>query len=163
MTDLTPDQLYHLHTGEPMICSLGFADVDEMKAAWGLHREDVMDRYREEHPAGTRPFAWWLFEGVPKYGERPIVSKQWQEQYRQNWERYGILNVDVWPPMQEPQPDFLRRVGEIDGDEWADVQAYRREDRRKHDEWRRENPDRAASYDKWLNSWGVTSDQWYID
>jgi hypothetical protein len=112
MVELSPSQEYHLLHGNGFL-PFDFVDDEQMQDAWDTHREALMAKWFEEYPADTRPFAWWLFEGVPDYGERPVILKNWNPAYRKNWSYHGILHTNTIPPIQEPEGEFLRRVGEI--------------------------------------------------
>ena len=100
-----------------------------MAAVWEANEDQILDRWRAENPSGTRPFCWWLFVGVPTHGER-LTTKHWTTEHeanRQNWTSHGILHVNTWPPMQEPEYVFLYRHGLIDYTEHEEAAACWRE------------------------------------
>ncbi len=109
---------YELLNGEPLIGPSAFPDQDAMQQAWELHREELLSAWIAERP-GTRPFAWWLFEGVPEHGERPILDEQFARLHvRDGWTKHGILHTSAFNPatgetVQEPERDFLARHGEL--------------------------------------------------
>src|SRR4051812_29159118 len=85
-----------VHPGGP-----GFEDLDEMRAAWEMHRDAMIARY-VEHLPGRRPFAAWLFDIAPKFGERPIIDPEFtRDQFKQSpasrENRYGVLHTHLWP------------------------------------------------------------------
>src|SRR5579875_2289930 len=81
--ELTFNQEYELLHGRSILPSEFGGDIDAidaMREAWELHREVLLAAWIADHPC-TRPFAWWLFEGVPKYGERAITDKRFASEY----------------------------------------------------------------------------------
>ena len=93
-----------------------FADTDEMQRAWQLHREEIRAKWAAENLPGTRCFAEWLFEIVPRFGER-ATTEFWtdeHERHRENWLLHGILHVHTIPPIQEPEAEYLARHGLLD-------------------------------------------------
>jgi hypothetical protein len=91
----------------------GFQDLDVMRQWWQEVRDVVLPAWVEQFPC-TRPFAWWLFEAVPKHGERQVVragdatGTGW-ERYRD--ERFGMLHTHMIPPLQEGEGAYLLRHG----------------------------------------------------
>jgi hypothetical protein len=76
-----------------------------------MHRARLLPQWIAENP-GTRPFAWWRFVGVPKFGERPIVpDAEMTEADLDAWRLHGILHTSTIPPLQEDETAFLRRHG----------------------------------------------------
>lgn len=69
--DLPVGLEWELTTGVGMV--IRFASIEEMRAAWKIHRKRIMSEWLKANP-GTRPFACWFFEIVPKYGERKIID-----------------------------------------------------------------------------------------
>ena len=93
-------------------------DIDHLRAAWEFHRDDLREKFIAENP-GTRPFAEWLVEIVPKYGERPVLVER-DDVIEQEDRRYGILHSSVhcvgvgggWDDTyQETEKSFLDRHG----------------------------------------------------
>ena len=111
---------YELLHGKPLFPFPGstFDDDDLMLRAWELHRERLLAEWLDAHP-GTRPFAWWKFEAVPKHGERRLTTDgEAILPYREAWEKHGILHTRTIPPMQELEIEYLRRHGYLlDGEE----------------------------------------------
>jgi hypothetical protein len=82
------------------------------RAAWDAHRDRIMGQWMRLYP-GTRPFAWWLFEGGPKHGERR-TTEHWtaeHERHRANWQKHGLLHLHTTPATQEPEAEYLARHG----------------------------------------------------
>jgi hypothetical protein len=101
---------YELLTGRGMTDN--FQDEGAMRAAWETHRDRIMGQWIRLYPC-TRPFAWWLFEGVPKHGERR-TTEAWtaeHEKHRANWQLHGILHLHTVPCTQEPESEHLARHG----------------------------------------------------
>jgi hypothetical protein len=99
--------------------------LDVLKAAWREHGDEILAAWIEDHPPGTRPFGWWLFVGVPKYGERK-TTRAWlreHEAYRKDHQKYNILDTHYWPPCQEPEHRYLFRHGEITVGEYNAAEA----------------------------------------
>ena len=107
--NLTDDEKRELETGmsyDNPFCG----DVDLLAAAWESHRGKLLPAWIKQRP-GTRPYAWWVCEGVPQFGERRVTA-EWSrehEQHRENWSRWGILHTNTVPPLQEPQRAYLER------------------------------------------------------
>jgi len=99
--------------------------IDVLRAAWEEHGAAITAEWIAKEP-GTRPFGWWLFVGVPKYGERRTTQwwKPAHEEYRANHCKYGILDTHYFPRCQEHERDYLRRNGEISDEEFAASVAY---------------------------------------
>lgn len=87
-------------------------DAETYAAAWREHREQLLADWIAEHP-GTRPHAWWVVEGVPRYGERRLTEfgRRTIPGHRDGWLTRGIINHTTIPPMQEPEDEYLRRHG----------------------------------------------------
>lgn len=113
--------------------------LTELKAAWKLHGDSLSREYAESHP-GRRPWAWWLFTGKSKYGEPPIIDKAIERQWVESDRRFGLL---IGQTYQEPEAEFLHRVGEVDNVEyrryveWLKTD-YRTIQRARHEQWLRE-------------------------
>jgi hypothetical protein len=115
--ELDDSRLYELQTGHPLISVMSFdGDVELMRLAWEIHGEDVLADFIAEHP-GRRPFAWWLFDHGK---ERPIVADwpTWTPEVLASHrsDTYGFLHTEIFggrsmEPLQEPETDYLRRLG----------------------------------------------------
>jgi hypothetical protein len=88
-----------------------------MAVAWELVRDAVLPAWIRQFPL-TRPFAWWLCEATPKYGERRIIKHDWpREPHRESGlaemrrQRFGILHTSLHPPIQESEGAYLARNG----------------------------------------------------
>lgn len=130
---LTPDVEAELLHGRPWLSGEGVDDLDILRHAWETHRAEVLAKWASEHPAGTRPFGFWLFEAVPQYGERPTTPRwnEFCEPYRERWLKHGILHTNTFPPSQEPEVDFLRRHGLLTPGEIRRLDAAARKAARK--------------------------------
>lgn len=113
--NLDDEQYRALTTGRPYFGN-PFVDTAEMRAAWQANRSDLLREWITKRP-GSRPFAWWLFEAVPRYGERKVVSEVWCEEYRPGWLQYGILHTNTTPANQESEAEYLQRHGLLQADE----------------------------------------------
>lgn len=106
--------------GRPLLPFLGleFDDDDLMFRAWQLHREQLLPVWIDQRP-GTRPFAWWKFEAVPKYGERRTTDywRRNHEQHREQFLKHGILDTCTIPAMQEDEQEYLQRHGLLTDEE----------------------------------------------
>lgn len=114
---------FELQTGQGMLES--FPDVETMRAAWEIHREQIIEEWITEKP-GTRPFAWWLFEGVPRHGER-LTTAAWTSFYggnRRLHELHGILHTQYFPPAQEEESKYLLRHGYLSPEEQAESMTH---------------------------------------
>lgn len=107
---LTRHQERELLFGRPVFPEMGFGDIETLAAAWALHRQRLLPAWIADRP-GTRPFAWWLLEAVPKFGER-LKTTLWQEQYREaSTGPYGMLHTHFYPSLQESESAYLVRNG----------------------------------------------------
>ena len=97
----------------------------DMRAAWELHADDLRAEWAENNPPGTRCFAELFCEIVPRYGER--ATTQWwsgqHELHREKWLLHGILDTHCWPDLQEPEHEFLFRVGYIGKAEYLETKT----------------------------------------
>jgi len=126
---LDDSQVYHLLHGRGFFHD-DFADDADMRQAWEECGDELTEEFIDEYP-GHRPFAWWLFEGVPKYGERPIIpgwlGDRPEVAKRSREQTHGVLHTGWNYPgheNQEPEWEFLHRHGVIDDDEYAEARAY---------------------------------------
>jgi hypothetical protein len=118
--ELTFGQRFDLLTGTEMILGTGFSDTNDMRAAWELHRDSLRAEWASEHAPGTRCFAEWFFEIVPKCGERP-TTKYFTAKHAAHREAHlirGIMHTNTLPEMQESEHRFLHRHGIIDDAEF---------------------------------------------
>jgi hypothetical protein len=124
LAELTRDQEYHLTRGSFFFD--GIPDRADFEAAWEEHGERLLAEWVEEHP-GTRPFAWWLLD----HGEeRPVTADGpnaagWEAAARAEAKRhrFGFLHTDFIPALQEPEEDYLRRLGLLSANEEAALAA----------------------------------------
>lgn len=85
-----------------------YPSAEALAAGWEAHRPWLLSLWIEHLPC-SRPFAWWLTEAVPKWGERWLVDPdQPPPEYRDNWRDHGILHTEAW---QEPELSYLERNG----------------------------------------------------
>jgi len=100
-----------------------------MRDAWQGSRDAILDEWLPEHP-GERPFAMWLFELVPRYGERQ-TTRHWtpeHEHFRERWQLFGILHTNALPPLQEHEWEFLQRCELLTPEEVGSNASWRRAD-----------------------------------
>jgi hypothetical protein len=109
---LSRDMCYALVAGRSYFGPLigGDYPVETLRIAWQKHAGDIKEACLEAFP-GCRCFAEWMFELVPKYGERRVVDGRLKPEHRQNWLRYGILHTHVMPRFQESETAYLLRNG----------------------------------------------------
>ena len=108
LSHLDANQRRALETGDPYFPM----DDRELAALWTAHRAEMLAEWITSRP-GTRPFAWWKFEGVPQYGER-LTTQRWtreHERHRERWTTGGILHTHCRPSLQESEPAYLFRHG----------------------------------------------------
>jgi hypothetical protein len=107
--ELGPDLKRHLLYG--YFFQEGFQDLQAMRGWWREVRAAVLPAWVKQLPC-TRPFAWWLFEGVPRHGERLLVDPfpEWAPNLKQERQRhFGILHSHYLPPLQESEGVYLQR------------------------------------------------------
>ena len=116
---LDPDILRELLVaGGSYFCDETAISNDELRAIWIEHRDEILAIWRDEHGAGSRPFAWWLFEAIPKFGERRVLpGSECLIEHRDGWTKRGVLHTNLTPPGQETEIEFLRRHALLDEDE----------------------------------------------
>ncbi len=108
---LDPDLVVELMTGLSYFHDEHIVSNEALRTVWESHRDQIRQLWRDEHGPGTRCFAEWLFEVIPRYGERPVLPGcQELIEYRSGWTRRGILHR----PGQQPEVEFLRRHGLLD-------------------------------------------------
>ncbi len=132
---LTRELFYHLTVGWCHFRDAGCRGLEELVEAWAVHGPAILPRWIRHHP-GTRPFGWWAAVGVPRHGERRLLSAAevkawcaghdwpWDDCYGDNADavaevrqgrlhpgHFGILHTEQWPPMQESEVDYLDRHG----------------------------------------------------
>ena len=62
---LNIDKLWFLNTGfylDGVPLKNRFKDEKEIRAAWGVHKAEILQRWRDEGRAGRRPWVWWIIE-----------------------------------------------------------------------------------------------------
>src|SRR5262249_43497698 len=147
LAELSPFQRRHLEQGHPLVPGEGYGRREDFEAAWRLHGEGLLEEWIEAHP-GTRPFAWWLLDHGK---ERPVVAP-WattEEVRRPRAEpgRFHFLHTEVYSgrrpdgrlqPLQEPEDEYLERLGLLGEDELAQVCEQR-----------------AAEIAEWERTWTV--------
>jgi hypothetical protein len=120
LADLDPDLRRDLECGHSFFEQ--FPDRDAMRAMWCIVAAELLPQWITEHP-GTRPFAWWLFDhGI----ERPIISDRADAAFItccRREARFGFLDTQSWLGewFQEPEFDYLLRLGLIPPDELARI------------------------------------------
>jgi hypothetical protein len=136
VAELNRSQEYHLLHGRGWFPD-DFVDEGQMRDAWTQHRERLMREFVAANP-GRRPFAWWYFEGVPRYGERPVVDQRVRPEYldREREQKHGLLHTHTYRPIQELEANFLHRNGVLSRHEWELVQQRREAERRRWQEFR---------------------------
>jgi hypothetical protein len=122
---LGPDLWFELCYGRVGVAAVIGGDLEMFKQAWNLHREAILEEWIERRP-GTRPLAWWICD----HGhERPFVKEpvEGREEFRRRYERFGFLHTSVWQgpleewgTIQEPETDYLRRMGQLALEEITD-------------------------------------------
>jgi hypothetical protein len=91
--------------------------LDELRHGWRVCRDQVRAEWGRSHP-GSRCFGEWLLDLIPEYGERrTTVFYSRIAPHRRNWELYGVLHVDLVPPVLESQAEYLDRHGLLTDDE----------------------------------------------
>jgi len=120
--DLDPDLERELLTGTSYFSGESHVDDETLRRAWEMHRDRLLDEWRDQEGPGSRPFAWWLFEAVPKYGERRILpGSECLIEHRDGWIRRNILHTHLDPPGQEEEAVYLRRHDLLDDDELSSL------------------------------------------
>jgi hypothetical protein len=107
----------------------GFPTAEALASAWKVHRKIILPPFLKVFP-GYRPFAEWLAVLVPKYGERRVLPEATADEqaYRECERRchFGILHVHVWPALQEPEEEYLRRNDVLTAAEARAIEAGQR-------------------------------------
>jgi hypothetical protein len=96
-----------------------FLNDEDARACWQQFRQELMEEWFENEPAGTRPWAWWQFDSV---GERRrlggVGTPARDRSDCPEWARkvsYGMPGVfaDDYsaadPPRFESEADYLKR------------------------------------------------------
>ena len=60
-TDYTEHHIRHLLRGHDFFCKGFGRDVEAMEEGWRVLREELLPKWRYEHP-GSMPWAWWRFD-----------------------------------------------------------------------------------------------------
>lgn len=112
VAELSDDQLFELLHGCGLLSPfLGRRDL--LQDAWEAHGDRLTREWIADHP-GSRPFCWYVFVGVPTWGERQTTRFfQPLAPYRENWLTWGILHTHLVPPAQEGEDEYLARVGQL--------------------------------------------------
>lgn len=87
----------------------GVADSEAFTLAWRAYRDELLPQWIEDRP-GTRPFAMWVVELVPKYGERRLLVPE-RAFNREAWTNVGILHTPEELGWQETELQYLDRHG----------------------------------------------------
>ena len=104
---LTPNLYAVLRWGRPFAYEHPPITRQDLRAAWRDHRATIRDKFIADRP-GHRPFGEWLCEIAPKFGPRPLIDKLTEGQ-KSLAEKFGIVHMNCWPPIQESEPEFLAR------------------------------------------------------
>jgi hypothetical protein len=130
LAELTSEQERQLLHGAAFIVPYPFRTLDEMRPAWEIHRDRLRGKWAAEQPVGTRCFAEWAFELIPKFGERRATEcyRPEHQEHGQQLLTMGILHTSSWPEMQEPEHEYLFRNGVIDAAEYAAACAEEADD-----------------------------------
>jgi hypothetical protein len=161
MTTLDTSQRYELLTGKGF---LGSMTNEEMVAAWSIHADELREEWAADNPPGTRCFCEWLLEIIPRFGERP-TTRHWtagHERHRAAWLTHGVLHLQCWPDMQQPEHVFLRHHQYISEAEYqaakqlydadhADDEAFLAEVDKRNAERERQRQERLGDGDKCLS------------
>lgn len=112
---LTRDLLRELLYGDFFFA--GFQSRELFALAWSHYGGTILPAWISTHP-GTRPFGAWLFELVPRYGERrlPVPTEERERYVHRRW---NILHMTMIPPALESETQYLRRhnlLTETEGD-----------------------------------------------
>jgi hypothetical protein len=102
--------------------------LDVLHEAWLHFGTAITEEWIAERP-GERPFGWWLFYAVPKYGERRTTTWWWpmHEENRAAHCLFGVLHTHYLPRCQELERVYLRRNDEISDEEYAESVRYNAE------------------------------------
>jgi hypothetical protein len=144
---LTHHQRMHLETGGCWFPGAAFdGDRESFEDAWDIHREAILAEFIARRPC-RRPFAWWLCDHRQ---ERPIVSTwatQRQIEAMRNENRrtmmFGFLHTRTlgmdgegrWMELQEPEEEYLERLGLLSQAELDALAARGRGEHESLSEW----------------------------
>ena len=105
---LSDEQLRHLRRAGRCWPFEGFRNLDEMQAAWELHHRSILPQWVGR--IQQRPFAWWLLEAIPRWGEaRNDYLLPPAGPYREAWLIAGRIAYALLPPAQEGEAEYLQR------------------------------------------------------
>jgi hypothetical protein len=125
----------HILRGRPVIKIGGIPElISEPKvwaSVWHQSKAELLFEWITKHP-GTRPLPWWLFDHKK---ERPVIHPMAPETeaiVRKQQTYLGLLHTSIlhghgsggemWP-FQEPEEDYLERLGLLTGSERAALEA----------------------------------------
>lgn len=120
IAELTSEQRVQLLHGRPLFDWDHPLTTDEMRLAWEQHRDDLKAEWAAKHSPGTRCFCEWLFDIVPRFGERPTTPyfNEYHVHQREAFLRNGLLHTCTSPLMQEEEHEYLFRNKLIDAAEY---------------------------------------------
>lgn len=142
---LNPNTWHYLERGSHLLPWDDFQSQAEVKAAWETWRAAVLPEWVKLYP-GTRPFAWWALEAIPRHGERRLLTHKevaaWCRGHgcpvppdvdlagraallRGQAELFGVLHTETVPPMQESELTYLNRLDLLEDAEVRDLEAGR--------------------------------------
>ena len=135
VAELTPWQKWALTSSCPVSAALlsgwGADDSEIWREAWELHGEDLLVDFIAKYP-GCRPWPWWVFTHGQ---ERPIVNHappEVEAQFRAENTIFGYLHSSILHghgrsgelvPLQEPEAEYLERLGLLTDSEIAALEA----------------------------------------
>jgi hypothetical protein len=120
LEELTQGQQSHLLKGWTWFDD-GFTDAETFSAAWRLHRDDLMEKFRREHrdDSKARAFGWWFTEHGK---ERPITGTWMKRRPEARPEHFGYLHTSIFgglgfESLQESEWDYLERLDLLTNEE----------------------------------------------
>ncbi len=123
--DLSPGVRETLESGEPLFD--GDAVQGDLATEWNRWGTVVLAEWIEARP-GTRPAAWWIFEGLPRFGPRRQV-RPGPAALASGGYWFGVPrfyeNVPV-PGQFETELEYLRRYDALTEDERHLLEGRRR-------------------------------------
>jgi hypothetical protein len=105
-----------------------------MFSAWQQNRESLRRVWADNHAPGTRCFAEWLFEIIPKFGERRLTTFG-EKIRRECYLKHGILHTHGYKPLQEDEHIYLFRNGVIDSWEFSQAEEIERAEKEHLQRW----------------------------
>jgi len=138
LEELTKNQRYQLLHGRGFFGNE--LDEEAFRWAWEVHGAQLSAEYLQTHP-GRRAFGWWFCEHCQ---ERPIVdtgkfATGFLVAYRREADTYmySFLHTDLYPPLQQPEFEYLDERGLIGADERERSNELAAENHRQAEEWKR--------------------------